>query len=211
MPVGCASNFNFDGKVRAELWRTAATGGFGDARAADYAAKPFLRLWFKSVGEDRTPRLKATCFYKGKKVGETPNNQVRTPSWNNYKYWTFKKKKSVTVEWQEYGFPLRGMVHRPGDRDQVRSDKVHFLDQNPGEYRCVISGAGNILAELFFTVGEKGVVEKPACQEGSLRALPNVSIIKVVRKKGFTAPYSKKAAGKPEMLSHGKWAKGCPL
>lgn len=74
----------------------------------------------------------------------------------------------------------------------------------------MITGGGNVLAEVFFTVGDKGVVQKPACQDASIRTLPNVTLVKVVRKKGFSAKYDKKAAGKPGMLSTNKWAKGCP-
>jgi len=39
----------------------------------------------------------------------------------------------------------------------TNTSQTSFLNENPGDYRCVITGGGEILKELHFTIGENAL------------------------------------------------------
>jgi hypothetical protein len=68
-------------------------------------------------------------------------------------------------------------------------------DQNPGDYRCVATAAGETVKELFFTIGADGTVVNNDCQ-AQVKAPRHLHLLKA--KDGFIAnfDYDKKALAK---------------
>ncbi len=170
---------------------------------------PFLtiRTWFKRTKSNLRATL--TCLYKGKRVAEGHGI-----GGNNYNYWSYIKKRSPKrneAVWSQEAFQLHMMKPRPGPNGKGSWSKPpHWLNENPGEYKCVVLAEGEVIKEIYFTVGKDGEVIKPECQLKSANTLSSVTFARTVDKKLSDRKYDKKVGKKYGFEGRVTWAKECP-
>ena len=167
-----------------------------------------IRTWFKR--EKRLESTSLTCLYKGKRVAEG-----HAIGGHNFDYWSYVKKgspKRDDAKWIQAVYQVHMLKPRPGPGGNKGSwsKEPHWLHENPGEYKCVIVGDGDVIKELHFTVGEEGAIVKPECQLKSMNTLSTVSLVRTVDKKLSDRKYDKKAGKKYGFHGRVKWPKGCP-
>ena len=184
---------------------------FNALAAAKGIGVPYMLVstWFKR--EKRVERTKMTCMYKGKRIAE-----AQSTGNSKYSSYTYKKKGSperIDQAWEQATYFLYAMHPRPDAKGSKGSWSTpqHWLNENPGDYKCVITGDGEIVKELYFKVGADGEVVKPACQRGSMNALKTVTLLRTVNKKLSTVKYDKKVGKKAGYEGRVKWSAGCPL
>ena len=165
-----------------------------------------IRTWFKA-GKNMI-RTKIACLYNGKKVGEAPDT-----SHDDRSIWSFTEGGEMRAVWTRISYLLHMLIIRPrySGLKIAPAGSVHYLSENPGEYRCVITGNGEILKELYFTIGKDGQIVKPECQAKSMKNLRQVTLLRQVNKKLSFVPYDKAAGQKAGYYGNAVWAKGCPL
>ncbi len=199
-------------------------------------ASPFLviRTWFKHKTYTQVDRIE--CMYRGKKVAEAVPLRSHKFEVNHRTSSEEGEDVDVDMVWEQVVFKLELMKPRPGangdrsgkgvmapmeplrepdDVDERFVPRLHWLDTNPGEYRCLIwdkplRDDGKVVKEVHFTVGEDGKVIKPPCQLASMNAPVSVTLARTVDHKVSDQSYDA-AAGKTYGY-HGrvKWAEGCP-
>ena len=167
-----------------------------------------IRTWFKR--EKRLESTSMTCLYKGKRVAEG-----RPIGGHNFDYWSYVKKgspKRDDAKWVQAVYEVGMLKPRPGPGGQKGSwtTEPHWLHENPGEYKCVIVGDGDVIKEIYFTVGEDGAMVKPQCQLQSMNTLTTVTLARTVDKKLSDRKYDKKAGKKYGFHGRVMWPKGCP-
>lgn len=172
----------------------------------NYAPWPVVRLWLKSAGKSIDSKL--TCFFKGKKFDEAGSNGALMRE-----YWTFPRprKAEIKVRWEEHQFELKRTFFEPPygfKKGEKRGANRHWLSQNPGDYRCVLTADGDILKEIFFKVDAKGEIVKTACQ-AQVNTLRHVTIVET-RERKSKAKYDQRLARKYAFAGHVTWTKGCP-
>ncbi len=167
-----------------------------------------IRTWFKRV--KRLERTSLTCLYKGKRVAEG-----HSIGGHNFDYWSYVRKgspKRDDAKWVQVAYQVHMLKSRPGPGGNKGSwsKEPHWLHENPGEYKCVILGDGEVLKELYFTVGEDGAIVKPECQLKSVNTLATITLLRAVDKKLSDRKYDKKIGKKYGFQGRVKWPKGCP-
>jgi hypothetical protein len=164
-----------------------------------------FRTWFKA-GKNMI-RTKLTCFYKDEIVAEAPDT-----GHNQRKNWSHEKNGRRHELWSQVYYRVNSLKIRPrygGDKSGF-AGKLHFLSENPGPYRCVISGGGEILKELHFEVGADGKIAKPACQATSMKTMRHVTLLHQVDKKVSFVPHDANAGSKHGFYGNVAWSNGCP-
>lgn len=176
--------------------------------APDTVSNATIRFWLKDDDSNALPK-KATCYYGKKKLA-----QAQTGSSLNRGYWSHTKDGKINVHWHHMKAQFFTLLIRPardGSRGNYAGD-VHFLSDNPGDYRCVVTGDGEILKEIYFTVGEDGEVAKPACQAASMKSLGRVTLLTKQKNMNVaTNGYDAKIGKKLGFNGNVKWSGGCPL
>jgi len=161
-----------------------------------------LWTWFKynREGEPAVRGGRMRCFVGAKKLSFHESPTART-----------------TVDYEHYSKPL---VHQKITWGlfywwAARVDGVmagEWLKQNPGQYRCTLTQAGEISRELFFEVGADGAIKPAPCEGGGpeqVRALDTEHLVKLTFKKNPDLPFNKAAFRKAGLYGK-KWGKGCP-
>ena len=164
-----------------------------------------LRTWIK---REKYFQTQATCLYKGKPIGWGAANAGNAIDFDVSGRKSKKKRGDYKARWDQLEFDLKGLkiVGEDGSRAGW-SKPPHWLDQNPGDYKCVITGNGKVIKEVYFTVGSDGHVVKPDCQDKVLTTFKTVKLVKAKNKKWGEMKW--KNGG----LSFGggvKWKKSCP-
>lgn len=167
-----------------------------------------IRTWLK---KDKGHHLtKMTCLYHDKRIDEAKGFKAK-----EYSYWSYLKKGSMErndEQWTQYKFQMKSLHPRPfpdGSKGSY-SQPQHYLNENPGEYRCVVTGGGKVLKELFFRVGLDGEIVKPACQLESMNTLHTVTLLAAEDKLLSTVDYDKKIGQQSGFEGRVKWSKSCP-
>ncbi len=162
-----------------------------------------LRTWIKRAKYFTT---QATCLYKGKPVW-APVRDNGPLDWEVYGRIKKGGKKEFRAKWQEMRFDLQGLkiVGKDGARGSWAKEP-HWLDKNPGDYKCVITGDGKKIKEVSFTVGKDGRLIKPACQDKILTTFKTVTLVKARSSKWGELKWKSKAA----FGGNVKWKKSCP-
>ncbi len=181
--------------------QSAVMQAFRDRRTPSFLE---MRTWFK--WKDRAPRMKATCFYKGKRISE-----ASAIGGDGFKYWTYARRGKDSAHWRQARFALGHIVPRALNGKRFTKRGYHYLDQNPGKYRCVITGDGDILKEVFFTVGAEGELVKSACQLKSMNTLRTITLVRTKDRKVSDRSYNKHIGKKRAFAGRVAWARGCPL
>ncbi len=187
------------------------SGHTGEAlQAAFRRGIPYMAVhtWLKR--EKRVERTKLTCLYKGKKIAESQDVRGQ-----RYDYWSYKKKgspKRDDARWDQQEYLLYQLHPRPGPGGNKGSWAIpqHWMNENPGDYRCVVTGDGDVIKELFFRVGDDGEIVKPSCQNKSVNTLHTVTLLTAKNHKLADRSYDKKVGRKYGYEGRVRWAKGCP-
>ncbi len=180
--------------------------------------KVMIRTWFRY---DQSPKVsKIICKYKGKRIAQQGpfNGDKHSFMARN------KDKKSndlVKIYQKRFDFRLENVFFRHPRVEPKKNRRVkkhwkmpkHYLSENPGDYKCMILGEGELLRVVRFKVGKKGKIVSNGCNK-TIAQLPHVSFIKVEEKKGdyiFKAKLkTKPRASEKAYYSDVKWPKGCP-
>jgi hypothetical protein len=184
-------------------------------RASGKVAQPtipphvMIRTWFKE-GETAMPRTTMSCMYNGKKVdGDDGDYQTESRD-----YYTFVKKGKdtrFTERWIQRLYTLAKLKFDPPcgwekfKKSNLSMDQF-WLSKNPGEYRCVIMGGGEILKEVFFTVKDGKIAQSP-CQS-KINTLRQVTLVPAKDTKVSNIKFDKKAGAIG--FHRVKWDTGCP-
>ena len=167
-----------------------------------------IQTWFKTDKGARR-NTKMTCLYKDKKIIESNGVPKK-----RYTYWSFLEKGSMKKEeaqWTQHIYEMYNLHPRPNPKNPQYPQKGgHYLSENPGDYRCVITGDGEVLKELFFKVGADGNIVKPACQMKSMNTLHTVTLLATKDHKLSTVGYDEKLGKKFGFEGRVKWSGGCP-
>lgn len=163
-----------------------------------------LHTWVK---RNKYFSTQATCVYKGKPVWE-PFRENGRLDWEVSGRLKKGRKAEFKAKWQKLRFLLQGLkiVNKDGRRGSW-SKEPHWLDKNPGEYKCVITGDGKAIKEVYFTVGADGHLVKPACQDKILTTFKDTILVKAKSKKWGELKWNK---GKYAFCGNVKWNKACP-
>ncbi len=163
-----------------------------------------LRTWVK---REKYFSTQATCLYKGKTSGWSPIKNNGRLDWTVSGRLKKKKKKEFNAKWEELRFNLQGLkfYNKDGARGSW-SKPPHWLNENPGEYTCVITGDGKRIKEIKFTVGKDGRLVKPACQDKRLTTFRTVTLVKAKSSKWGELKWKSKIAFGGNVA----WKKSCP-
>ena len=171
-------------------------------------SRTVLRTWIKrDKGHHPT---KITCIYNGKRIDNAEGFKDR-----EHTAWSYAEKGSmerIQQQWIQLRFEMNGMLARAnadGTKNSY-SQPPHYLNENPGDYRCVLTGGGEIIKELFFSVGVDGEIVKPACQLGSMNSLVIVTLLESKDHKLSTVPYDEQAGRQSGFEGRVQWTAGCP-
>jgi len=164
-----------------------------------------LRTWVKRAKYFRT---QATCLYKGKPIGWGATNNGSAIDFNVSGRKSKSRRGDYKARWDQLEFELKGLkrVGLNGVRYGF-SKPPHWVDQNPGKYKCVITGNGKVIKHVFFTIDAKGDVVKSACQDKRLTTFRTITLVKAQNKRWGEMKY--KNGG----ISFGgvvKWRRSCP-
>lgn len=190
---------------------TPSDGGIRSAIELAYQkneAAVTIRTWFKK--DKGYHPTKIACLYNGKRIDEAEGMKG-----SEYSSWTYLKQGSPEREdaqWTQYYYQLFALHPRPnpdGSKGSY-SQPQFYLNENPGEYRCVITGDGDVMKELFFTVGPDGHLVKPACQLQSMNTLHTVTLLASKEHQLSTVPYDKDIGKKWGYEGRVTWQNGCP-
>lgn len=157
-----------------------------------------IRTMFKSNGSGRPER--ATCLHEGKRIFE---GKVKT-DWHA-SVEAVKSGKTETSHWSQ-GVIYMDVLSRP----RPGTTYTYVLSEHPGEYKCVITGGGAVLKELYFTVDAKGNIAKPPCQEKSMNSPRSITLLTTKLRTPYNVKWDKKLAAKRAYGGGVTWAKGCP-
>ena len=167
-----------------------------------------VRTWFKK--DKGFHPTKITCLYQDKRIDEAQGHKGK-----EFSYWSYLKKGSMEREqaqWTQHYYQLHSLHPRPnpdGSKGSY-SQPQHYLNENPGEYRCVVTGGGAVLKELFFRVGQDGEIVKPACQLKSMNTLHTVTLLAAKDHKLSTVDYDESIGKQSGFEGRVQWAKSCP-
>lgn len=142
-----------------------------------------------------------SCLLDGKKVAEP-----RYTGSDNLEHWTFtgKKGQEKTI-WQRHQFQAsQTYVWQEPDK----AGKMFVFAANPGEYRCVATSGGEMVKELFFTIGKDGTFVDSPCQ-AQLNTLRHVHVVRTKDGAVATAKVDAKA-GTRGFFGRVAWGAGCP-
>jgi hypothetical protein len=150
-------------------------------------------------------------MFGGKRIAE-----AKGVGGHGFRTWSYVKKGSNKRDdnaWQQAEYFLYNLHPGPDAKGSKGSwsRPQHWMNENPGEYRCVVTGDGEILKELYFTVGKDGNIVKPPCQLASMNSMKHVTLLRTVNKKLSSRKFDKKIGKKMGFEGRVKWAKGCPL
>ena len=176
-------------------------------RAGTQTTSMVINTWFKT-GKKARNKTKMTCLYHDRRIAQADSFKI-----GEFSYWSYLKKGSMEREeahWVHHSYYLRTMYPRRHSKATHGRKKGHFLNENPGEYRCVITGDGEVLKELFFRVGLDGNIVKPACQLESMNTLSTVTLPAAEDKILSTTAYDKDIGKKYGFEGRVKWSKSCP-
>ncbi len=163
-----------------------------------------IRTWFKKDKGYHPTRM--ACLYKNKRVAEAQGHKGK-----EYSYWSYLKKGSMernNSQWTQHYYQLNTLHPRPSPTGPKRD--YFFLNKNPGDYRCVISGGGEVLKELFFKVGADGEIVKSACQLESMNTLHTVTLLAAKNHKLSTVAFDEKAGTRSGFEGRVRWSDSCP-
>ena len=167
-----------------------------------------IHTWFKSDKSHIPTRM--ACLYNGKRVAEAQGHRETSHS-----SWSFIKKGSTKQddnEWQQHQFQLYSLHPHPridGSKGSYHKPQ-HYLPENPGKYRCVVTSEGEIVKEMNFEVGGDGEIIKPACQSSSMNTLQSVTLLSTKNVRVSTKKWDKNIGKKAGYAGGVTWSKGCP-
>lgn len=171
-------------------------------------SRTVLRTWLKrDKGYHPT---KVTCVYEGRRIDNAEGFKDR-----EHTAWSYVQKGSterIQQQWIQQRFEMNGMLARANadGSKNTYSQPPHYLNESPGDYRCVVTGGGEIIKELFFSVGTDGEIVKPACQLASMNAMANVTLLETRDHKLSTVPYDDQTGRRFGFESRVQWVDGCP-
>ncbi len=160
--------------------------------------------WFKydREGEQLVRQGRLRCFVGDKKMSFYDSPTARTavevdqyPSrdvngkffWGLWYWWTARVDGKTGAEW---------------------------IKENPGQYRCTLTQAGDVSRELSFEVDAEGKVKPAPCQSltdpNGVRTVEDEQLIKVELKKAPDLKFDRAALKKAGLYGR-KWLAGCPL
>ncbi len=166
-----------------------------------------INTWFKT-GKATRVKTQMTCLYHDRRIAQADSFKI-----GGFSYWSFLKKGSMEKEeanWVHHAYYLKSMFPRRHAKATHGRRKGHFLNDNPGEYRCIVTGDGEVLKELFFRVGLDGNIVKPACQLESMNTPSTVTLLAAEDKILSTVDYDKKIGQQYGFEGRVKWSKSCP-
>ena len=163
-----------------------------------------LRTWVKRKKYFRT---QATCLYKGKPVGWGTTDNSNSLDFDVSGRKSKRSKTEDKYRWDQLKFSLQGLkiVGDDGFRGGW-SKPPHWLDKNPGSYKCIIIGDGKVLKEVFFDVGADGHVVKAPCQDKLLTTFRSVKLVKAKSKQWGERKWTRSTAFGGVV----QWKKSCP-
>lgn len=164
------------------------------------ASQLLMRTMFKSNGSSEPRRV--ACLHEGKRVFESKVQD----RWNASEQ-AFRGGDWQVTHWQQGVIFFYGVRSRPVSG---LGGAMYFLSEHPGEYKCVITGGGKVLKELYFTIDAKGNIAKPACQAKSMNSPRSITLLTTKLKTPYNAKWDKKLAAKRAYGGGATWAKGCP-
>lgn len=167
-----------------------------------------IRTWFKK--DKGYHPTKMACLYNGKRIDEAEGHKGK-----EYSYWSYLKKgsmKRVDEQWTQHYYQMKSLHPRPFPNRSKGSysQPQHYLNENPGEYRCVATRGGEVLKELFFRVDADGEIVKSGCQLESMNTLHTVTLLATKDHKLSTVDYDKKIGKQSGFEGRVKWSKSCP-
>jgi hypothetical protein len=160
-----------------------------------------IRFWTKHDARGPT-QMTMSCLLGDRKVAEASNAGRGGSSG----YWTHKGKERLNVRYQQHTFIFMKMISgkmKPGHEARFA------LGDNPGDYRCVAMAEGEIVKEVFFTVGPDGEIARTRCDDQAV-LLDHVHIVRAVDKAIANLPYDEKAGKKTGYFGRVVWKDGCP-
>ena len=159
-----------------------------------------IRFWTKY--DDTGPRtITMTCLQGDQKVGEGRNVLRGRKSGST----TFVGKDRQDVNYVQQGFALNGM--RPG-KNPGSGGAPFYLGDHPGDYRCVAMAGGEIVKEVFFSVGADGEIQRTACDDEA-RTLRQVHIVSAKEHAIANLPRDEKIAARGAFFGRVTWKAGC--
>jgi len=180
------------GDVLYDAWNTSAS----------YLPGPYvmMRTMFKTNGSGGQERV--ACIHGGKRIFE---GKVQHDWSASVESW--KGNDRDTSSWRLGVIYMTNILSRPMSHT---GDGVYILRDHPGEYKCVITGGGEVLKELYFTVNAKGHMVKPPCQAQSITAPHSITLPTTKLNKPYNKKWDKKLAAKRAYGGGATWTKGCP-
>jgi len=177
-----------------------------------------IRSWFRF---DASPKVsKIICKYKGKRIAQTGafhGDKFSFMARNRDK----KAEDLVKVHTKRFDFKLHNVFVRPPREAPKKNRRVkkhykmpkHYLSKNPGAYKCMILGEGELLRKVHFKVGAGGKIIGNGCGE-DLARLPHVTFVRAEeKKKDYIANAKLKASkwsAKNAFYQPASWPAGCP-
>ena len=169
---------------------------------------PFATFRFWVKGEKTWLAPKFSCIYKGKKVAEArPGGGV------SRNYWSHTEAGRIKVRWDQMVFRVNDLKFRP-PKSGVKPSfarPVHWMNENPGDYRCVMASGGELVKELHFTIAAAGKLVRPDCQAALMKSLRHVTLVRQVNKAIAKIAYDEALARKTGYQGNVAWRDGCPL
>jgi len=182
----------------------------GKVAQPDIPPSVVIRTWFKER-DPAMPRTTMSCMYNGKKV-DGDDGDYQSVSRDYYSFVKKGKDTQYTERWIQRLYQLQKLKFDPpcGWEKYKKSGGAtmdqFWLSKNPGEYRCVIMGGGEILKEVFFTVKDGKIVQSP-CQP-KINTVRQLVLVPAKDTKITNTKYDKKAGAIGFLRV--KWDKGCP-
>ncbi len=193
-------NVNSTGDVQITL-RNAMLQHHDAARTANLGGPTHytIRFWTK-YKQGGPATMSMSCLLDGKKVTE-----ARHAGGSNRSYWTFKAKERETGAWSQQVFQFyASRVYKQADEGST----VWMWSEHPGDYRCVATAGGEMVKEVFFTIGADGKIVESPCQ-AQVATLRHVHVIRAKDGNIANTPFDAKAARKG-FFGHVAWSAGCP-
>lgn len=169
---------------------------------ADGAEAHHLLVWFYTKYK-KPPGVSMTCMKGDKRIGEA--GSVRSVGGDGKSYWTFKGKDRFEVTYTGEGFLFNRVF---AGKATSPNPEQFYLGDNPGDYRCVAMADGEIVKEVYFTVGADGKIAGTKCDD----AVRLLSHFHVARSKDVAIsdmPVDEKA-GRAAFFGRVTWPAGCP-
>lgn len=158
-----------------------------------------IRFWTK-YKKGGPVGMTMSCLLDGKPVVEARHTGGETRS-----YWTFKGKDRESGDWKQQEFQFyASRVYKQGEEPTA-----WIWSEHPGEYRCVATTGGEIVKEVFFTIGADGAIVDSPCQ-AQIKTLRHVHLARTKDTSKLTNTTVDARADKKGYFGRVTWTAGCP-